>query len=254
MSKELVTALTFISVAILGYLLGSFPSAIFIGKVFYGVDVRKEGSHNAGGTNVGRVIGKKAGIITIALDVFKTLLAIWIPFLIISLSGLANYLLDFSKFPAALYYYSGGVFAAIGHSFPIFAKFKGGKAMSVFSGFVFATNPVLALLGVMCFFLIFFWKKYVSLASITAPFVVVLLSILLAIFEPLRHTNYFFVGSVIMDGTYIYTIYLLIIALYVLLRHIPNIKRLCKGEEPHTHFKKTPKVNIQIHHNEEESK
>ena len=86
MSNELVMILATIGIAIFGYLVGSFPSAIFIGKVFYGVDVRKEGSHNAGGTNVGRVIGKKAGFITIGLDVFKTILSIWIPFVIVKFS------------------------------------------------------------------------------------------------------------------------------------------------------------------------
>ncbi|HBD06445.1 MAG TPA: acyl-phosphate glycerol 3-phosphate acyltransferase [Firmicutes bacterium] len=250
MNVYLASSLTLLVTMIFGYLIGSFPSAIFIGKVFYGVDVRKQGSHNAGGTNVGRVIGKKAGIITIALDVLKTVIAIWVPFLILTLSPLKEHLVSNEKWPLAIYYYMGGVAAAIGHSFPIFAHFKGGKAMSVFSGFVFATNPVISILGVIIFFLIFLWKKYVSLASILAPFSVVIMSIFLAIFPVLRCTNYFFVSSCRLDGTYIYTIFLLVIALYVVLRHIPNIKRLMKGTEPKTHFKKTPKASL--HHENKE--
>ena len=141
----LYTVLTIIGALIIGYLFGSFPSAIFIGKVFYGVDVRTQGSHNAGGTNVGRVIGKKAGIITIALDVFKTLIAIWLVFFILKLTPLVNYLVD--GLPIEAIYYSTGIACAIGHSFPCFAGFKGGKAMAVFSGFVLATNWLFALLG-----------------------------------------------------------------------------------------------------------
>ena len=146
----LYTVLTVIGALIIGYLFGSFPSAIFIGKVFYGVDVRTQGSHNAGGTNVGRVIGKKAGIITIALDVFKTLIAIWLVFFILKLTPLVNYLVD--DLPIEAIYYSTGIACAIGHSFPCFAGFKGGKAMAVFSGFVLATNWLFALLGVTFFY------------------------------------------------------------------------------------------------------
>ncbi len=233
MSNELVMILATIGIAIFGYLVGSFPSAIFIGKVFYGVDVRKEGSHNAGGTNVGRVIGKKAGFITIGLDVFKTILSIWIPFVIVKFSPLNSYM----AYDIPIYYV-GGLAAAIGHSFPIFAHFKGGKAMSVYAGFVFATNPVITILGFIIFIAIFFWKKYVSLASILAPLFVIVLSIFLAVFPVLRYTGYLFVPSLQVDQTYYYTISLTILAIYVIIRHIPNIKRLMRGEEPHTHFKK----------------
>lgn len=216
------------------YLLGSFPSAIFIGKVFYGVDVRKEGSHNAGGTNVGRVIGKKAGLITIALDVFKTIVAVWVSFFVIAYTPLKDVV--HPSVDIAWIYYAAGVGTAIGHSFPIFAHFKGGKAMSVYAGFVLGTNIVFAALGITFFLMIFFLKKYVSLASLTAPFFVCFLSIFTAIFKEVR------LGYFGMDETYIYSVYLFLLATYVLIRHIPNLKRLLNHTEPHTHFKKTPKV------------
>ena len=243
MPQILVSILTILGILIVSYFIGSFPSAIFIGKVFYGVDVRTMGSHNAGGTNVGRVIGKKAGFITIGLDVLKTVISIWVPFFILTLFPFSTYLLPTTIIPLEVYYYLGGIGAAIGHCYPIFSGFKGGKAMSVFSGFVFATNPVLSVLGLSCFLGIFFWKKYVSLASITAPFIVFLLSLLIAVFPVLNCTAYFFHPAIRMiQSSYIYSIYLLVIAIYVIIRHIPNIKRLLNHTEPYTHFKKTPSI------------
>lgn len=236
----LYTVLTIIGALIIGYLFGSFPSAIFIGKVFYGVDVRTQGSHNAGGTNVGRVIGKKAGIITIAIDVFKTLIAIWLVFFILKLTPLVNYLVD--GLPIEAIYYSTGIACAIGHSFPCFAGFKGGKAMAVFSGFVLATNWLFALLGVTFFFIIFYWKKYVSLASISGTLFVFLFSIAPAFVPEMRFGYWWFGPGLGMAETYIYMLSLLVLASYVWIRHIPNIKRLIKHEEPHTKFKKTPKI------------
>lgn len=235
----LYTALTIVGVLLVSYLLGSFPSAIFIGKVFYGVDVRQVGSHNAGGTNVGRVIGKKAGLITIGLDVFKTIAAIWVCFFAVVATPLHTYLAP--GIASGWYYYLAGIGAAVGHSFPIFARFKGGKAMSVYAGFVLGTNFVFAALGVSFFFLIFFWKRYVSLSSILSVLFVAVLSIFPAAFPVLRFGNWWFgprIGG--LEETFVYTVFLFLLAGYVIARHHTNIKRLLKGEEPTTRFKKTP--------------
>lgn len=239
--EVLFTVITLAGALAVGYLLGSFPSAVFIGKVFYGVDVRTAGSHNAGGTNVGRVIGKKAGLITIALDVFKTLLAIWTVFFAVRFSSLAEHLI--SDFPLEIVYYLTGLGAALGHSFPLFAGFKGGKAMSVYAGFVLATNWLFAILGVSFFFTVFFWKRYVSLASVSGTVFVFLLSIAPA-FVPFLRFGMWFGGDVLMAESYIYMIALGLLSLYVIVRHRSNIGRLLRHEEPHTRFKKTPKADV----------
>ena len=231
------TALTLVGALVVGYLCGSFPSAIFIGKVFYGVDVRTQGSHNAGGTNVGRVIGKKAGLITIALDVMKTLIAIWTVFFVVELTPLKAQLV--SGLPLELTYYLTGLGCALGHSFPLFAGFRGGKAMAVYAGFVLATNWLFALLGITFFLAVFYWKKYVSLSSITGTIFVFLLSIAPAFVPSVRFGYWWFGTDLYMEESYIYSLALLILCLYVILRHQSNIKRLLRHEEPHTHFKKT---------------
>lgn len=249
---ELWTALTILGSLVIGYLLGSFPSAIFIGKVFYGIDVRTQGSHNAGGTNVGRVIGKKAGLITIALDVFKTIIAIWLVFFLIELTPIKDHIV--SNMPLEITYYLTGLGCAIGHSFPLFAGFKGGKAMAVYAGFVLGTNWLFAILGVTFFLLVFYWKKYVSLSSILGVTFVFILSIAPAFVPEMRFGYWWFGKELHMEETYIYMIALFILASYVIIRHIPNIKRLLSHTEPHTKFKKTPSLEAaKSHENVENS-
>lgn len=140
-----------------GYLIGSIPFALVIGKVFYKTDLRQHGSGNPGGTNAGRVLGKKAGIAVIVLDVLKVVLAIGLSSLV---SG-----------PAALL---SGLACCIGHCYPVFAHFKGGKAVATMFGFllgisifVFA-NAFYFLCPLIMFFLMLYLYKWVSLASIAA--------------------------------------------------------------------------------------
>lgn len=140
---------------IAGYLLGSIPFALVIGKVFYHTDVRQFGSGNLGGTNAGRVLGKKAGIAVIVCDVLKVVLAI----------GLASLV----SMPISIW---TGVACCIGHCYPIFAHFKGGKAVSTVFGFLLACSififqkPDYFVIPLVMFFIILYLFKYVSLASI----------------------------------------------------------------------------------------
>ena len=141
----------------IGYILGSIPFALVIGKVFYKTDIRKHGSGNLGGTNAGRVLGKKAGISVIACDVLKVLVAV----------AIASF---FDK-EASIW---AGVAAAFGHCYPVFAGFHGGKAVATMFGFLLSTsiftfnNIWYVLIPFICFFLVLYLSKMVSLSSIVA--------------------------------------------------------------------------------------
>lgn len=141
-------------ILVLSYLYGSIPFALVIGLVFYRKDIRKYGSGNPGGSNAGRVLGKKAGLISIILDISKCFVVVEVTKLLISSYSLPGDLL-----------YLAALACIIGHCYPIFLKFKGGKAVSVFFGYLLATNPlVFAIVGIF-FLTVLKISKYVSLAS-----------------------------------------------------------------------------------------
>ncbi len=146
---------------VIGYLLGSIPFGIVIGKVFFHKDVRDYGSHNSGGTNTGRVLGKKIGLLVIFLDALKCMIAILLNMLI--------YKLFFKELGNTQYSICAmitGFFVAFGHCFPIFAKFKGGKAVATIAGFIATVNWIVFLISTCVFFITYFISKYVSLGSI----------------------------------------------------------------------------------------
>ncbi len=140
----------------IGYLLGSIPFALVIGKLFYHTDVREFGSGNLGGTNAGRVLGKKAGIATILLDIVKVILAV------------AIVSVGFDNQEMSIW---SGVAAAFGHCYPIFAHFKGGKAAATLVGFLLSTaiftfhSVWFIIVPLIAFFLLLYLFKMVSLAS-----------------------------------------------------------------------------------------
>ncbi|MBS8264158.1 glycerol-3-phosphate 1-O-acyltransferase PlsY [Mesobacillus boroniphilus] len=137
-------------IIILAYLLGSIPSGLIIGKVFYGKDIREHGSGNLGGTNTFRTLGVKAGLVVSIADVLKGTLAATLPLLL----------------NADLHMLLVGVFAVIGHMYPIFAGFRGGKAVATSGGVLLAYIPVLFLFMLIIFFISLYITKYVSLSSI----------------------------------------------------------------------------------------
>ena len=149
---------------LLGYLYGSIPFALVIGKVFYNTDVRNSGSGNLGGTNAGRVLGKKAGVTVIILDAFKALF-------ILSMTGYLSSILHFNEDVK----YIAGLACIIGHCWPIFAQFKGGKAVSTGIGYFLGIAPFWALLSLVVFFIVLKISKYVSLSSILAALSVLLI-------------------------------------------------------------------------------
>ncbi|MCX5774903.1 MAG: glycerol-3-phosphate 1-O-acyltransferase PlsY [Firmicutes bacterium] len=205
---------------LIGYLCGSIPNAVIIGKVFFKKDIREFGSHNAGGTNAGRVLGKKAGVVVMILDVIKTSLPIWGVFALVSFTVLGVY--AWSPWT----YYLTGIGAMVGHCFPIFAHFRGGKAVSSFGGFVLATNWVLALIGIAIMLIVLKIKKHVSLGSIVSSGLVTALSLVL--FLPALAQIGMWTG---MESGPIYTAFLIVETFYLYDRHHENIKRLLDHQE-----------------------
>ncbi|NCC71775.1 MAG: glycerol-3-phosphate 1-O-acyltransferase [Sphingobacteriia bacterium] len=185
----------YITAAVLvAYLLGSIPSAVWIGKVFWGIDVRNEGSGNAGATNTLRVLGLKAGIPVLLFDVFKGWLAVYL----LQFLPIAHY----SGFQTDLIRIVLAVAVVIGHVFPLFAGFRGGKGIATLLGVGIALYPVAVIVtvGIFIFFLVI--TRYVSLSSIISsvlfPIMVILffnphstplilLAIFVGIFVPLTH-------------------------------------------------------------------
>jgi acyl phosphate:glycerol-3-phosphate acyltransferase len=158
------------SFILLAYLLGSVPTSVWWGKTFYGIDVREFGSGNAGATNTMRVLGKKAGIPVLIIDILKGTAAVMLA-----------YFSDFDagSRPFVNYQIALGVTAVIGHIFPVFAGFRGGKGVATLLGVALAMEPQVAGLALVVFLVVLMLFKYVSLASMTAglSFPVILLTL-----------------------------------------------------------------------------
>lgn len=198
-----------LSALILAYLFGSIPTAVWIGQAFYGIDVREYGSGNAGATNTFRVLGKKAGIAVMILDILKGYTATNLAYLIgLSVTGPQNSV-QFVNYQLAL-----GITAVMGHLFPVFAGFRGGKGIATLFGMILAVQSQAAMLCVLTFIVVLLISKYVSLSSILAGFTFPL-SIIFIFQSPIR--------SVVLYG--------MCICVLILVTHQKNIERLLKGKE-----------------------
>ncbi|GAA0462137.1 glycerol-3-phosphate 1-O-acyltransferase PlsY [Alkalibacillus silvisoli] len=186
----------YVTYAIIAYLIGSIPSALIIGKLFYKIDVREHGSGNLGATNTFRVLGVKAGLVVTVLDILKGTIPVLI--VIVLASNLEPLIV--------------GAFAVIGHIYPIFAKFKGGKAVATSGGVLLGVSPLLFIILVISFFVFLKLFKYVSLASILTGVTAVITSLIM---QDL--------------GLIIVTVFL---ASFVIYRHTDNIKRIKNKTEP----------------------
>lgn len=190
---------------LIGYVLGSIPSAVWIGKSLYGVDVREHGSKNAGATNTFRILGKKAGILVLLIDIIKGVLAVLCPLLITSHLDDRNLILLQLLVGAAVF---------LGHVFPLFAGFRGGKGVATSLGIVIGIHPPAAGLCLVVFLVVFLLSKYVSLGAITASFLF-----------PIAIIFIFKSDSLYLNA------FSIIIGLTVILTHKKNISRLVHGEE-----------------------
>lgn len=190
---------------IIAYLLGSIPSAVWIGKRFYGIDVREHGSHNAGATNTLRVLGRKAALPVFTIDMLKGFVAV-------TLAHLSSY----ETGSDAMFNLKVALVAAavLGHIFPIFAGFKGGKGVATLAGATAAVYPVAVGLCLLVFILILASTHYVSLGSMCA-----------GIAFPL------FVIGLFGERSLTLIIYSCVIAVLLLVTHRKNIKRLLQHNE-----------------------
>lgn len=207
---------SYIIVAIVAYLLGSISFSVIISKKMAGFDVREKGSGNAGTTNVLRSVGKKAAILTLLGDALKGVIAILVAYItgLIMKDGVDKSLLI----------QLAGIFVIVGHTFPIFFKFKGGKGIATALGVLLITNWNIGLICLVFALILMALTKMVSLGSISAA----ILFPVLIVFMP--HNAY------LVDGNYI--IYSILIAVLVVFNHRANVKRLLNGTENKLNFKK----------------
>ena len=187
------------------YLLGSIPSAVWIGKKYYGIDVREHGSKNAGATNTLRVLGRRAALPVFALDVLKGFVAV-------TLAHLAGYPHGSDQ----LFNLKIALVAAavLGHIFPVFAEFRGGKGVATLAGAVLGVYPPAVLLCLATFLVVLMISHYVSLSSMTAG---VMFPIYIVVFFRETYLPLILFGCVI--------------ALLLIITHRKNIRRLIAGTE-----------------------
>ena len=207
----------YIIVAVIAYLLGSISFSVIISKKMAGFDVRQKGSGNAGTTNVLRTVGKKAAIITLICDILKGVIAILVAFLVGKwFSGLDN----------ALLIQLAGIFVILGHTFPVFFKFKGGKGIATALGVLLMTNWQIGLICLVFALILMALTRMVSVGSIAA-------AILFPVLVMFIGENY-----IVPANNWSYLVYSIIIALLVIFNHRTNIKRIFSGTENKLSFKK----------------
>lgn len=208
MDGVILSEVTYISVfAIVAYLLGSIPSAVWVGRAMFGIDVREYGSGNAGATNTFRVLGKKAGSVVLLMDMIKGFLAAWL----VNFTGIDPVENPYKYVNIQLMF---GLLAVVGHLFPVFANFRGGKGIATLFGMIMCIDykPAVICLGI--FLLILFTTRYVSLGSILA-----------AISFP------FLIVYVFHERAQLFIAFGITAALLVILTHQKNIRKLVKGTE-----------------------
>ncbi|MCC9168365.1 glycerol-3-phosphate 1-O-acyltransferase PlsY [Pontibacter harenae] len=193
---------------IVAYLIGSICTAVWVGKAYYGIDIRQHGSGNSGATNTFRVLGKKPGTAVMLIDIFKGWTA----------TSLAGLLVIFDVIQAenlVVYQLILGALAVVGHIFPVYEKFKGGKGVATLLGMMLAIHTEVALMCMVIFVIVLFTSKYVSLGSMIAALAFPIL-LLLPRFHPENPV-------LIVFGFVVFAV--------VVLTHRKNINRLLQGEE-----------------------
>lgn len=191
---------------VISYLIGSMPTALWVGKAFFGIDIREHGSGNSGATNTFRVLGKKAGFMVLFLDIMKGLTA----------ASIVRYL-DFVELGTVKYVNLQllfGLSSVLGHIFPAYANFKGGKGIATLLGMIIGIHYLSAVVCLMLFVVVLFSTRYVSLSSILAAVAFPLIAIVIY-----KNEEPFFVAFGVAA------------AIMVVLTHQKNIVRLVAGNE-----------------------
>jgi glycerol-3-phosphate acyltransferase PlsY len=208
--------LSLLVILVLSYLVGSIPGSVWVGKWLYGLDIREHGSGNAGATNAFRVLGWKAGVLATIVDLGKGLLAAGV---------IATIRLD--NLPSGLEFWQvetfvrllAGMAAIVGHMFPIWAGFKGGKGVNTAAGVLFALSPTTMLIVLGVFAIVLLTSRYVSLASLLAT---------IAFPATVAIRKYIFHVDSIDGSLLIISIVMMLVIVYA---HRENIKRLLNGTE-----------------------
>jgi glycerol-3-phosphate acyltransferase PlsY len=197
-----------LSLIIVAYLIGSIPTALLISKHYFGIDIRDYGSGNMGATNTFRVLGKKYGTIVMICDILKGMVAVslyyFIPYYLYHVNSLER-----TNFMIGL-----GLSSVIGHVFPIWASFKGGKGVATLFGMLLAIQPVIAITCVGVFLLVLYLTRFVSLSSILAG-VMLPISVL----------------WIWNEHEVLYRIFALLVAVLIIITHQKNIGKLLRGVE-----------------------
>lgn len=193
-------------IILLAYLIGSIPTSVWVSKYFFQIDIRDYGSGNAGATNTYRILGSKWGTFVMVADMLKAVLAVKLAFLLPESYDNELYLVNLQL--------GLGLAAVIGHIFPIWANFKGGKGVASLFGMVLGIQPNVALCCVGVFILVLYLTRWVSLSSILAS--IAFPVFILVIFNEPEH---------------LYRVFAIVVALLVLFTHQKNIGRILKGNE-----------------------
>lgn len=191
---------------LLAYLIGSIPTAVWVSKSIFGIDIRDYGSGNAGATNTFRILGSKWGSLVMLVDVTKGIIAtslyIFIPFYLTHELARTNFMIAL------------GMVAVLGHIFPVWANFRGGKGVATLLGMTLAIQPIVALICLVVFLISLLSTRFVSLSSILAA--VAFMILILFIFN---------------EKETLYRIFAMIVAMMVVIIHHKNISRMYKGTE-----------------------
>lgn len=202
-------------VVFVSYLLGSIPTAYLCGKIFKKIDIRQHGSGNVGATNAFRILGAKLGIVVLIIDIFKGYAAImYAQFLYVN--------------QGEWFFVLAGFMAIIGHIYTVFLGFKGGKGVATAAGVCAAIIPLPFFAALFSFAVVLFLTRYVSLSSLIAA-AILLTSQIIAF----KYT----IDEIYMRELY-RLIFVIIIVSFIVIKHIPNIKRLISGKENKLIFKK----------------
>lgn len=189
----------------IAYLLGSIPSGLWIGQTFFNINIREHGSGNTGTTNTFRILGPKAGTIVFVIDFLKGTLAALLP-LILHAQGISPIVF--------------GLMAVLGHTFPIFAQFKGGKAVATSAGMLLGVAPAFCLYLIIIFVTSLYLTSMVSFSSVLAA----TLAILGALLFPA-------LGIILPSYDWLFTVIIVFLGSFVIIRHKENIQRILKKEE-----------------------
>mgnify|MGYP006289259299 CR=1 FL=1 len=201
---------------IIAYLLGSVPTSVWVGKLFYQIDIREHGSGNAGANNTIRVLGFKAGLPVLLVDVLKGWLAVSLPVLINGQFEVGASMDGSSMLNLQLLF---GVMALLGHIFPVFAGFRGGKGVATLLGVCLAVLLYPTLLALVVFIIVLFSFKIVSLSSMSAGLSLPVFTVITGDFQQTQ-----------------LIIFTIMLAVIILITHRNNIRRIIKGEEGKASF------------------